>query len=104
MIGFAFMCIGVVTAIIGSLGLLRFPDVYTRTHAQTVCNVGGACMILLGVFLQDFLSIISIKSLLLVVFIFLTAPVGAHAITRAAHKSGIKPKRLVENEMRYKLK
>lgn len=92
MIGFILMAIGGVVAIIGAIGLIRFPDVYTRTHAQTVCNVGGCCLILLGVFLEKFYSLYSIKALFLIVFIFLTAPIGAHIIAKAAYKSGIKPK------------
>jgi multicomponent Na+:H+ antiporter subunit G len=92
MIGIILMIIGGVIAIIGSIGIIRFPDVYSRSHAQTVLNVGGVCLILLGVIIEHFLSVYAIKSFFLIIFIFVTCPVGTHAITKAAYKSGVKPK------------
>lgn len=97
MIGIAIMGIGGVLAIIGSLGLIRFPDVYTRSHAQTVVNVGGICVILLGAIIDQMFSIFSIKSLLLIILIFTTSPIATHAITKAAYLSGVKPK-VIEDE------
>jgi multicomponent Na+:H+ antiporter subunit G len=103
MIGFALILAGSVISVIGALGLLRFPDIYTRSHAQTVVNVGGTCLILIGVSLGNFLSLYSVKSLLLIIFIFLTSPVGTHAIARAAYKSGVKPRKLEEDQLGYKI-
>ena len=100
-IGLVLMVAGGVISILGSVGLLRFPDVYTRSHAQTVVNVGGTCLILLGAAIYGFWSILTIKSLFLIFFIFMTAPVGVHAITRSAYRSGVKPKKLVEDEIRF---
>lgn len=97
MIGIALMLIGGLLAIIGSLGLIRFPDVYSRSHAQTVVNVGGICLILLGVMVDRFFSVFLVKSLLLIILIFVTAPVATHAITKAAYLSGVKPK-VIEDE------
>ena len=103
MIGFALIFLGSVISIVGAIGLIRFPDIYSRTHAQTVVNVGGTCLILIGVvFESPLFSLYSIKSLLLIVFIFLTSPVGTHAIARAAYKSGVKPK-VHEDELGYKI-
>lgn len=91
MIGIALILIGSVFAIIGSFGLLRFPDVYTRSHAQTVVNVGGVCLIMAGVMFENFLSLVFVKALFLVLFIFAASPVGTHAITKAAYLAGVKP-------------
>jgi len=52
--------------------------------------VGGVIMTLLGAGLLTGLSVYSLKALLIAIFLFLTNPVGAHAIARAAHKSGVK--------------
>jgi multicomponent Na+:H+ antiporter subunit G len=104
MIGLILIFAGSIISVIGALGLVRFPDIYTRTHAQTVVNVGGTCLILLGVFFQaPFLSLYSSKSILLIAFIFLTSPVGSHAIARAAYKSGVKPRKLQQDELGYKI-
>jgi multicomponent Na+:H+ antiporter subunit G len=104
MIGLILIFAGSIISVIGAFGLLRFPDIYCRTHAQTVVNVGGTCLILLGVFFQaPLFSLYSVKSILLIIFIFLTSPVGTHAIARAAYKSGVKPKKLHEDELGYKI-
>jgi multicomponent Na+:H+ antiporter subunit G len=103
MIGFILIFIGSIISVIGAFGLVRFPDIYSRSHAQTVVNVGGTCLILFGVFLESFLSFYSVKSILLILFIFLTSPVGTHAIAKAAYKSGVKP-RVQEDELGYKIK
>ena len=102
MIGFLLIAMGSIISVIGAVGLIRFPDIYTRSHAQTVINVGGTCLILIGVVLEaPLFSFYSIKSILLVVFIFLTSPVGSHAIARAAYKSGVKPQKLQEDQLGY---
>jgi multicomponent Na+:H+ antiporter subunit G len=85
------MLLGGIISIIGAIGLVRFPDVYTRSHAQTVVNVGGICLILLGVMAENFYSLFFVKAVFLIAFIFATSPVGTHAITKAAYLSGVKP-------------
>ena len=92
MFGIVLMLVGSTLSIIGALGLLRFPDVYARSHAQTVVNVGGTMLILLGAMLDTFYSFLFIKALFLIIFIFFTSPVGTHAITKAAYIYGVKPK------------
>lgn len=91
MIGLILMFIGSIFSIIGSIGLVRFPDVYTRSHAQTVVNVGGVIFIMVGAMIDNFYSLIFVKALFLIIFIYFTSPVGTHAITKAAYLSGVKP-------------
>ena len=91
MIGLILMFVGSIFSIIGSIGLVRFPDVYTRSHAQTVVNVGGVIFILAGVMIDNFYSLIFVKALFLIILIYFTSPVGTHAITKAAYLSGVKP-------------
>ena len=104
MIGFALIIAGSVISVIGAIGLIRFPDIYSRTHAQTVVNVGGTCLLLIGVLFEaPLFSLYSVKSILLIIFIFLTSPVGTHAIARAAYKSGVKPRKINEDQLGYKI-
>jgi multicomponent Na+:H+ antiporter subunit G len=103
MIGIILIFAGSIISVIGAFGLLRFPDIYSRTHAQTVMSVGGTCLLLLGVFIETLPSLYSAKSILLITFIFLTAPAGSHAIARAAYKSGVKPRKLQEDQLEYKI-
>lgn len=88
-----FILVGTFFILSASIGIVRFPDVYTRLHAATKASTLGIACILIGAFLFLYGShgIVSGKLLLAVVFILLTAPVSAHMIARAAHQKGIKP-------------
>ena len=88
--GMIFIYIGVLFDFLGVLGLLRMPDIYNRLQASTKCVTFGTAGILFGVFIMQGFSNFGFKALIGIVFIFLTAPVAAHAISRAAHRSGIK--------------
>jgi multicomponent Na+:H+ antiporter subunit G len=91
-LGMVLMLAGGAFSVIGAIGLLRFPDVYSRSHAQTVVTVAGTCLILIGVMADYYTTPLLVKSLFLIIFIFMTSPVGTHAITKAAYISGVKPK------------
>lgn len=83
--------IGLIFDFFGCLGLVRFPDMYNRLQASAKCVTLGTCGILFGLFLFKGVSATGIKALLCLGFILLTAPVSAHALARAAYRSGTKP-------------
>jgi multicomponent Na+:H+ antiporter subunit G len=70
--------------VIGALGVLRFPDFYTRTHAAGVTDTLGADLILLGLLLQAPDAMTAIKLLLIILFFLLTSPVATHSVAHAA--------------------
>ncbi|MBB6454356.1 multicomponent Na+:H+ antiporter subunit G [Salirhabdus euzebyi] len=74
-----------------SLGIIRFPDVFTRLHAASKSSTLGVASILIGAFLFMYFDadIVSGKLILGIIFMLLTAPVSAHMIARAAYMSGI---------------
>ncbi len=78
-------------AIISAVGILRLPDVYTRSHAGTKSATLGVLLTLSGVFIYFWLAdhYISVRLILGIVFVFLTAPVAGHVITRAAYRSKV---------------
>ncbi len=76
-------------AIIGAIGILRFPDVYTRLHANTVCTVGGAVSILIALAYSSPLFSAT-KYVIIILFIALTSPAGSHIIANAAYHAGVK--------------
>jgi monovalent cation/proton antiporter MnhG/PhaG subunit len=82
---------GALLAIIGAIGVLRFPDVYTRIHAAGITDTGGAGLIILGLALLSGLTVITLKLLLVWVFIMLTTPAAANALANAAFGSGHSP-------------
>ncbi|MCX5678835.1 MAG: monovalent cation/H(+) antiporter subunit G [Candidatus Omnitrophica bacterium] len=89
--GIILIVVGLIFDFFGCLGLIRFPDVYNRLQAATKCITLGTCGILLGLVCFKGLSATGIKALLCLIFIILTAPVSAHALARAAYRSGVKP-------------
>jgi multicomponent Na+:H+ antiporter subunit G len=75
----------------GSIGVLRFPDVYSRLHAATKSATLGVASILVAAFLYFLVEeqTISGKLILGIIFVLLTAPVSGHMISRAAYRSGV---------------
>jgi multicomponent Na+:H+ antiporter subunit G len=90
-IGTVLIVIGLLFDFLGCLGLIRFPDVYNRLQASAKCVTLGTCGILLGLFVFRGFTATGLKALLCMLFIILTAPVSAHALARAAYRSGVKP-------------
>lgn len=88
-IGIVLICIGIAFDFLGVLGLVRLPDVYNRLQAATKCVTFGSVGILLGVIVLQGVTSFGFKALIGIVFIFLAAPTAAHAVSRAAHRSGI---------------
>lgn len=83
------MFIGGLFNLFGCIGLVRLPDVYNRLQAATKCVTLGTCFILLGVIISGPLSA-SLKGFLCIIFILITSPTAAHALSRASLKAGIK--------------
>jgi len=83
--------IGTIMTLFASLGILRLPDVYNRAHASTKSATLGILCILLGAFLYFLFThgVSSIRLLLGIVFVFLTAPVAGHLIIRSAFRSKV---------------
>jgi multicomponent Na+:H+ antiporter subunit G len=88
--GLVFIAIGLAFNLFGCIGIVRLYDVYNRLQAATKCVTMGTCSILFGVFLYVGFTAAGMKALLCIAFLMLTSPISAHAIARAAHRSGIK--------------
>jgi multicomponent Na+:H+ antiporter subunit G len=84
--------LGVIFILVTAVGLIRLPDVYTRTHAASKSATLGVMFILLGVFFHFWFieDHVNTRILLGIVFLFITGPVGGHVIGRAAYLSGVK--------------
>ena len=84
--------IGSLALLTGAVGVLRFPDVYTRMHAASITDTLGAGALLGGLMLQAGFSLIAIKLLMMLVFLFFTSPTSSFALAHAALSSGVEPK------------
>jgi multicomponent Na+:H+ antiporter subunit G len=93
----------------GTIGLLRFPDVYTRLHAATKATTFGSIFTSLAVVTYAFTMLyqngnisnlqLGLHTIVAMACLLLTNPVGAHAIARAAHRSGVKPELAVVDKL-----
>ncbi len=84
----ALLFVGVFFFFVGTLGLLRFPDVFTRMHATTKSDTLGAASILAGLALYSGDFFTGSKMLIIIVFTVIGNPTAAHAIAKAAYISG----------------
>jgi multicomponent Na+:H+ antiporter subunit G len=82
---------GSLLSAIAALGILRFPDVYTRLHAASKAGPLGAGLILLGVAFASGDWAIAVRCMLGLVFLLVTSPVSAHLLARAALRTGTVP-------------
>ena len=82
--------------ITGGIGMLRFPDLYTRLHAAGVTDTGGAGLVLFGLILQAGLTIVTVKLALILWFLLFTGPVASHVLAKAALLAKLEP--LVDEE------
>jgi len=82
----ALVVVGAVFTLIGSIGLARFPDFYTRLHGPTKATTLGSGALILGSMLHFTVlqGVVNLHELLIVLFLFLTAPISAHLVARAA--------------------
>jgi multicomponent Na+:H+ antiporter subunit G len=82
---------GAIFLLIGAIGVLRFPDFYTRLHAVSICDTLGAGLILVGLMVQGGLSLVTVKLLLIFYFMMFTGPTAVHALAEAALQGKLKP-------------
>jgi multicomponent Na+:H+ antiporter subunit G len=85
---------GIFFMVFGVLGMLRFPDLYTRLHPAGKAGTAGILSIFIGLILYSGFSLLSLRIILIALFIVITSPVASHAIARGAIESGIEPWRL----------
>lgn len=90
-IGITAICIGMLFNMLGCVGLVRLPDLYTRMQATTKCVTMGTSMLCIGIAVMAWDSSIhvALKALMCMIAVLVTSPTAAHALARSAHKSGI---------------
>jgi multicomponent Na+:H+ antiporter subunit G len=82
---------GGISVLIGGIGALRMPDLYTRMHAASVTDSLGAILVIAGIMLQAGWSLATIKLLAILLFLLLTSPTSSNALASAALLAGTRP-------------
>jgi len=99
-LSWALFLTGGAAVVIGALGIVRFPDFYTRLHAAGVTDTAGAELIVFAMMLQAPSWLIVAKLGFIAIFLALTSPVATHAMAHAAWRGGFKP--LSGPDLRYR--
>ena len=87
-----FLVAGGIFCVIGMIGLIRMPDVFSRLHGASVTDTLGAGFIIIGLVLQVGVTLVAAKLIIIMGLILLTSPVATHALAQAAFHAGIRPK------------
>ena len=74
---------------VGGFGVMRMPEFFTRMHAASLTDTGGAALILVGLMLQGGLTLVPLKLAAIFLFLFLTSPTASYALANAALLSGV---------------
>lgn len=90
--------LGAFFILIAAIGILRFKDLYGRLHATTKATSFGILLVLIGVSLFFNVYPVYVKSLLIIVFIYLTAPLAAHSIAKTFSAKSDPPEQSSKNE------
>mgnify|MGYP005813614555 CR=1 FL=1 len=85
------LLVGCFLCISGGVGILRFPDFYTRMHAVGVTDTLAASMILVGLILRSPDSLVLIKLLMILMMTLFINPTASHALAKAAYRNGLLP-------------
>jgi multicomponent Na+:H+ antiporter subunit G len=86
-----FVLLGALFMLVGSIGVNRFPDFYSRAHASGKVDTLGIMLFIIGLMFFSGFNLISLKLGLIAVFVGMTSPVAAHALARRAVVFGLRP-------------
>jgi multicomponent Na+:H+ antiporter subunit G len=90
-LSYLLIAVGSFFVVVGGIGLIRMPDLYTRMHAASITDTVGAGLLLLGLMLQAGFSLVALKLLFLLALFFFTGPVVTHALAQTALHERIQP-------------
>lgn len=87
-----FIIAGSFFVVVGMIGLLRMPDLFTRLHAASVTDTLGAGLLAIGLMIQAGATLVAVKLFFIMALIFFIGPAVTHALAQAALHAGVEPK------------
>ena len=90
-VSWALIVSGSIFVIIGAFGIWRFPDFWSRLHAASIIDSAGMILLFAGMSVQAGLTLVTVKLIIIGVFLFITGPTSTHAVANAALVSGLRP-------------
>lgn len=98
-IAIVMILIGLFFLFVAAVGVLRLPDVFTRSHAVSLTDSLGALFLLVGLAVYEGFSTNAVKILVVLVLLYLLNPVIAHATVRSARRTGLRPWRRDDDDL-----
>lgn len=82
-----------------AVGMIRFPDLYTRLHAGSKCLMAGGISVLMGCIVLEGSSSVSLKLIVILIFLLITNPIAIHVIASFSYNYNLIPKTIVKNDI-----
>jgi multicomponent Na+:H+ antiporter subunit G len=87
------LLLGTAALLVGALGLVRLPNLFSRIHAVGMIDTAGVALITFGMLVHEGFSLVSVKLVVVGAFLFFTSPIATHAVAQVAYRSGFSPVR-----------
>lgn len=91
-LSWALLLAGGATIVVGGIGLVRLPDFFARLHAVSITDTLGAALVITGLLIQAGATLVSLKLLLILLFLLFTGPTATHALAKAALHGKLAPR------------
>lgn len=86
-----FLFLGCFLVIVASIGIIRFPDFYSRMHPAGKTDSMGQALVLISLMIYEGFTLATIKLIIIIIFVFIANPTATHALANAAHAGGVTP-------------
>ncbi|MBM7571708.1 monovalent cation/H(+) antiporter subunit G [Aquibacillus albus] len=96
---YVFLLTGLYFLLSTAVGMIRFPDLYTRLHAGSKCLMAGGISVLMGCIVMEGIGFVSLKIIVIIILLLITNPVAIHVIARLAENYHFVPKKIAKNEL-----
>jgi len=85
------LAVGCFLMVVACIGMVRFPDFYARCHPSGKGDTLGQMLVLVGLIIYEGFSLVSVKLLIIIAFIWIANPTATHWVMKAAYTAGLKP-------------
>ncbi|WP_207634118.1 monovalent cation/H(+) antiporter subunit G [Halalkalibacter urbisdiaboli] len=96
---YVFLITGIYFLLSTAVGMIRFPDLYTRLHAGSKCLMAGGISVLMGCIVLEGSSFVSLKLIVIIIFLLVTNPIAIHLIASFSNNFNIIPKTIAKNDI-----
>lgn len=86
-----FLILGSFFSIVGGIGIVRFPEFFSRLHGGGITDTMGAGMLMIGLLFQAEAPLVAVKLMMILFFLLMTSPASCHALAKSAISQNVKP-------------